>query len=155
MELKLPLLLASRQDLIHVHRELRMFLDAVTQSILKHESPIKYPGISATLRALAAENQIDLRNETACKNLLTKLDELKRKAPVVHVSFPTDPQAEIVEKLINWFRQEVDPHIIMQIGSQPTIAAGIILRTPNRQFDFSLRKHLYENRGKLKEAFEA
>jgi len=40
------------------------------------------------------------------------------------------------------------------VGLQPTIAAGIVLRTPNHQFDFSLRQHLYKNRAKLREALE-
>jgi len=154
VELKLPIILASRQDITHVHRELRVFLDLVSQSILRHDNPVQYPGISATLRALATENQVDLRNEAACKELLGRLEKLKNEAPTLHLSFPIDPSAEVMKKLIVWFRQEIDPRIVIQIGLQPTIAAGIVLRTPNHQFDFSLRQHLYRNREKLKEALE-
>lgn len=154
MELKLPVILASRQDLAHVHRELRVFLDMVMQSVMRHDNPIQYPGISTTLRALATENQVDLRDETACKELLVKLEKLKNDAPTLHISFPIDPSAEVVQKLIVWLRKEIDPRIIIQVGLQPTIAAGIVLRTPNHQFDFSLRQHLYKNRAKLREALE-
>lgn len=154
MELKLPLSLASRQDLTHVHRELRVFLDMVTQSILRHDNPIQYPSISVTLRALATENQLDLRDEETCKRLLAELDKLKIDAPMLHISFPIDPSAEVIKRLITWLREEIDPRIIIQIGLQPTIAAGIVLRTPNHQFDFSLRQHLYKNRAKLREALE-
>lgn len=151
MELRLPTILASRQDITHVHRELRVFTDLVMQSIMRHDNPVQYPGISSTLRALATENQIDLRDEAACKILLTELEKLKNSAPTLHISFPVDPSSEVIQKLIIWFRTEVDPRIVIQIGLQPTIAAGIVLRTPNQQFDFSLRQHLYRNRDKLKE----
>lgn len=152
MELKLPTILASKQDITHVHRELRVFTDLVMQSVMRHDNPIQYPPISATLRALATENQIDLRNEDACQQLLADLETLNKEAPTVHISFPIDPSPEVIQKLITWLRKEVDPRIVIQIGLQPTIAAGIVMRTPNHQFDFSLRQHLYRNRDKLKEA---
>lgn len=151
MELKLPIILASKQDITHVHRELRVFLDLVMQSIMRHDNPVQYPAISATLRALAVENQVDLRSEEACKQLLLQLEAIKANALSVHISFPVDPPAEVTQKLVAWLRKEVDPRIVIQVGLQPTIAAGIVLRTPNRQFDFSLRQHLYRNRNKLKE----
>ncbi len=155
MELKLPLILASKQDITHVHRELSVFLDMIMQSIMRHENPIKYPAISATLRALAVENQVDLRDQEACQKLLAQLDKLKQEAPAVHISFPVDPSPEVVQKLVQWLRKEVDPRIVIQIGLQPSIAAGIVMRTPNHQFDFSLRQHLYRNRSKLMEVLNA
>lgn len=155
MELKLPSILASKQDITHVHRELRVFADLVMQSIMRHDKPIKYPPISATLRALAVENQLDLRDEQVCKKLLASLEDLKHHAPIIHISFPTDPSPEVVQRLVVWLRKEVAPNIVIQIGLQPTIAAGIVMRTPNHYFDFSLRRHLYNNRGKLMEALKA
>lgn len=152
MELKLPIILASRQDITHVHRELRSFTDNIMQSIMRHDNPVKYPAISANLRALAIENQIDLRDEEACQRLLTDLEKLKDEALSVHISFPVDPSPEVTQKLVAWLRKEVDPRIVIQVGLQPSIAAGIVMRTPNHQFDFSLRQHLYRNRAKLKEA---
>jgi F0F1-type ATP synthase delta subunit len=155
VELKLPIILASKQDITHVHRELRVFSDLVMQSIMRHDNPIKYPAISATLRALAVENQLDLRSEEICKQLLAYLENLKHHAPTVHISFPSDPSPEVVQKLVMWLRSEVDPRIVIQVGLQPTIAAGIVMRTPNHYFDFSLRKHFYKNRGKLMEVLKA
>lgn len=152
MDLKLPIILNSKQDITHVHRELRAFLDAVEQSIVRKDNPIQYPAITATLRAIATENKIDLRDQAACEKLLIELEELKEKAPSVHLSFPSDPTQEVMQKLIIWFRKEVNPRIIIQVGLQPSIAAGVVLRTPNKQFDFSLRQHLYRNRNLLREA---
>lgn len=143
------MLLATKQDLTRIHRELSVFIDLVMESVLRMDKPVKYPPISATLRAIASENQIDLREETASKKLLKDLEQLKKQAPVISISFPEDPAPEVVQKLISWFRQKIDNHILIQVGLQPTIAAGVVLRTKNHQYDFSLRRHLYKNRGKL------
>ena len=154
MDLKLPTVVASRRDVIRLHREVRTFIDIVTQSIMRHENPIKYPAISEQLRAIATANQVDLRDTKHTEKLLDLLEEVKEHAPSVHISFPTEPTADILEKLVAWFRTEVDPHAVIQVGLQPTIAAGVVVRTPNHQFDFSLRRHLYANRKKLGEALE-
>ncbi len=154
MELKLPTTIASRKDVIRLHREIRSFIDITTQSIMRHDNPVKYPPISEQLRALAVENQVDMRDPKNCEKLLTQVDNIKEHAPSVHISFPVEPSAEILEKLVVWFRKEVDPYVVIQVGLQPTIAAGVVVRTPNHQFDFSLRRHLYENRHKLGEALQ-
>jgi F0F1-type ATP synthase delta subunit len=152
MELNLPVLLNSKQDITHVHRELRTFIDNVQQSIIRKDNPVKYPPITATLRALALENKIDLRDQKSCEKLLADLDTLKTEAPSIHISFPADPSQEVLQKLIVWFRKEINPRLIVQVGLQPSIAAGIVLRTPNKHFDFSLRQHLYRSSNKLREA---
>jgi F0F1-type ATP synthase delta subunit len=154
MDLKIPEILASRQDITHVHRELRIFADMVDQSIMRHDDPIKYPPISDTLRSLAIDNQVDLRDPRACDKLLLQLEELKQGCPTVHISFPADPTRDVLQKLVVWFRKEINPQVFIQIGLQPTIAAGIVLRTPNKVFDFSLRQHLYKNRDKLIEVLK-
>lgn len=152
MDLKLPTSIASRKDIIRLHREIRSFVDTTTQSIMRHDNPVKYPPISEQLRALAIANQVDMRHPKNCEVLLEKLDYVKEHSPSVHISFPTEPTTDILERLVVWFRKEVDPYIVIQVGIQPTIAAGVVVRTPNRQFDFSLRRHLYENHHKLGEA---
>jgi F0F1-type ATP synthase delta subunit len=154
MELTLPTVIASRQDITNTHRELRLFDDAAMQSVMRHDNPVKYPPISAKLRGIVQQNQIDLRDEAARKKLLSALDALKSSAPTIHISFPNEPSAEVLQKLVTWLRKEIDPRIVIRVGMQPTIAAGVIVRTPNHQFDFSLRQHLQKNRGKLIEALK-
>ncbi len=154
MELKLPITLASKNDVSHLHRELRLFMDMSMQSAMRHDNPIKYPAITPMLRDLATLNQIDLRSEVACETLLAELASLKENIPVVHISFPRDPSVAVLQRLVEWFRREVDPRIVIQVGLQPTIAAGMVVRTPNKQYDFSLRRHLYNNQSKLMEALQ-
>lgn len=154
MDLKLSTSIASRQDILKLHRELRSFIDVVTQSVMRHDNPIKYPTISQNLHELAKTNQVDLRQTKNCEALLAQLEHIKDNAPSVHISFPSEPTPQILERLVTWFRKEIDPRVVIQVGLQPSIAAGVVLRTPNRQFDFSLRRHLYDNEQKLGEALQ-
>lgn len=151
MELTLPTVIASRQDITNVHRELRLFDDATMQSVMRHDNPVKYPPISAKLRGVVQQNQVDLRDDAARKKLLERLDVLKNMAPTIHISFPAEPSPEVLQKLVTWLRKEIDPRIVIRVGMQPTIAAGVIVRTPNQQFDFSLRQHLQKHKAKLTE----
>ena len=155
VELNLPTAISTRHDLAHVYRELRNFYDMMIQSVMRHENPVKYPPISDSLRQLAIANQLDLRDERTCEQLIEKLGQLKSNAPSIHISFPVEPSREALDKLIGWLRTEVDKSIVISVGLQPSIAVGIVVRTPNRQFDFSLRKHLENSREKLKEAISS
>lgn len=153
-DLKIPSILVSRQDLVKVHRELSSFVDTVNQSQLRHEKTIKYPEISEELKDLAVINQINLGNDASCKKLLAQLQELINSSSTLHVSFPSEPSKEVIDRLITWFREEINPHIFLIIGLQPSITAGIILRTTNKQFDFSLRSNLTKKEATLVEAIK-
>jgi F0F1-type ATP synthase delta subunit len=153
-KIKLPINVASKQDVTSIHRELTVYIDQITQSTIRDNADAALPPVSEGLKSLAAENKIDLRSEKDCAILHALLEEVKQLAPSVHISFSVEPSPEILQKIVAWFREKIDPQIIIQVGLQPTIAAGIVLRTPNKQFDFSLRSQLYKNRSKLIEALQ-
>ena len=54
-----------------------------------------------------------------------------------------------VAKIVAWLRTEIHPLILLEIGLQPTIAAGCVIRTTNKYFDYSIGRHLKRNRGQL------
>ena len=150
MELRLPLSLATKQDVALVHRELRDYIDyAVQLSIRKQQAD--QTSISSNLNEVIVLNQVDINDSKSAQKLLVAFDELLKKSLIFHMSFAVNPNHETVEKLIKWFRKEISPKIILSIGVQPTIAAGAVLKTQNRQYDFSLRKHLELSKPKLVE----
>jgi F0F1-type ATP synthase delta subunit len=57
-------------------------------------------------------------------------------------SFAAEPSARSFEPVLTWLRTNIHPQAMVQIGLQPAIAAGCVLRTPNRVFDMSLRSGL-------------
>ena len=74
---------------------------------------------------------------------------VKQNAPVLHISFATDPTAAFTVKIIIWLRTNILPYLLLKIGLEPRIAAGCIIRTPSKQYDFSLRRHFIDQRDQL------
>ncbi len=150
MELKLTDSIASKADVTRLYRELDLYCTQEIQHKIRKDKN-ETTAVSDQLKDFAVQNSIDLSNKKDCDLLLKALSVFKEKLVVIHISFPVEPNLNCVSKLVIWFRQNVDPNIVVQIGLQPSIAAGIIVRTPSKQFDFSLRRHLYEQSNKLQQ----
>jgi hypothetical protein len=152
--LSLPSILVSRQDIVEVRRELGVFIDSTMQSVLRHDNPVKYPAISAELQAVTSVNQVDLRSEAQCRKLLTDLEQLSNRAPVINFSFADEPPPEVLQKIVAWLRKEVNPEVVIKTGLNPTIAGGMIMQTPMHRYDLSLRRQLNNHRKDLIKAFK-
>lgn len=136
-------LLVSPSDLKRVRRELETLDDYLHQAGLRTGGKtVKMPSTSRTLEELAADTGINLLKKTDRDRLLKFLALLVEKAPVLHMSFASEPSTAFLNKLITWLRQNIHPQVVVSVGLQPTIAAGCVLRTQNRQFDLSLRSSL-------------
>jgi F0F1-type ATP synthase delta subunit len=61
---------------------------------------------------------------------------------VLHISFASEPTPKSVEPILEWMRNQIHPQTLLQVGLAPSIAAGCVLRTPNKFFDMSIRNHL-------------
>lgn len=149
----LPLSVITFIDLSRVGRELSSLDDFMLQaSIRKPGAPsAQLPRLSKLLEDTASVNKLNLLDEKDRKALINALSYIKEHAPKLHISFSAEPNARFVTKIADYIRKEINPLALIQIGLQPTIAAGCILRTPNKQFDLSLRQHLRNNRPLLVE----
>lgn len=154
MDLKLPNVVMTRSDLLRLTRELEAldhFLNG--QDITQEEAAL--PRTSKSLDAFLRENNMNVKDAIVRKTILEFLSFLKTSAPVVHMSFAKDPPANALAKLVNWFRVEVNPITLVDIGVQPNIAGGCMLRSGSKIFDFSLRKHLTTKKDLLRTSIAA
>lgn len=90
---------------------------------------------------------------TNLTELLTALNGLK--LTTVHLTMaalPSDPQRL---KLVEWFRSNCRPDLLVSFSADRTIGGGIIIRTPNRMFDLSFRQQLMAGQQKLPEIIRA
>ncbi len=143
MELKLSLSIASQADINRLLREIGAlddyFIAARTKS--KDDNSL-LPRITRLLTLLASDNQINLAVESQRTELKAKLQNVLKTAPVLHISFAADPDPRLTDAILDWLRANIHPYTLLVIGLQPSIAAGCVLRTPNKIFDMSLRDHL-------------
>lgn len=155
MELKLPLNVVSPVDINRLKREIEalddFFLSAAARTA---GTPVKPPRITFMLEQLARDNKHNLLDATHRSALKTGLEAANKNAPILHISFATEPSPRVTDVVLGWLRTNIHPQALLVIGLQPTIAAGLVLRTPNKIFDMSLRTHLQKQEGYLVKLIE-
>jgi F0F1-type ATP synthase delta subunit len=135
----------SQVDVARLIRELNGLDDFfVGVAARKAGTPMQPPRVGRLLEQLASDNQHNLMDEASRKELSAKLNNVLGKAPMLHISFAAEPSTRALETILTWLRQNIHQQVLLQVGLQPTIAAGCVLRTSNRLFDMSMRNHLKE-----------
>jgi hypothetical protein len=143
--LRLPASISAAPDLHRVRREMAMLDDYYEQAKLR-KMPLTLLKTSVHLAELVSENAVDLNDPRHRQRLLKFVDHIVADAPVIHISFATDPSPDFFIKIVEWFRISIHPQVLISVGVQPSIAAGCVLRTPNHYYDFSLRQHFTAHR---------
>lgn len=140
--LKVPALITSPTDVARLRREISAMHEYLAQQKLRPTGqPVALPPkVSLLLDELATSNKLNLLDIATRQNLIAFLSDIAKNAPVLHISFATDPPPAFLEKVVLWLRQNVHSSVLVQVGIQPTIAAGCVVRTTNKYFDLSLRR---------------
>lgn len=149
-QFKLPTTLVSPADINRILRELGGLNDFfISAAARKAGTPVKPPRITYLLEQLSQDNKYNLLEESQRLDMRTRLEQVSKLSPVLHISFAAEPPPRTVDALLSWFRQNIHPYLLLQIGLQPSIAAGCVLRTPNKIFDMSLRRYMDGQEGYL------
>ena len=153
-EITLPPLVSSPSDVLRLRREVEALDNYLQAQRLREPGmPMPHlPKLSRMLDEFAQTNKLNLLHHTARQELARYLDGLRADAPIIHISFASDPSSASLQKVVVWLRQNIRPDILVQVGLQPGIVAGCTVRTTNRYFDFSLRKHLENQKAFLVDA---
>jgi len=155
--LALPTLLFGVVEVRRVQRELEALEELVQQSALRNKADNQataVPQVSRLLNALATENHKDLLQAADRAELMVFLKNVIEHAPSLHISFATDPSAGFTAKIVAWLRVNVHPLVLVQLGLQPSIAAGCVVRTTNKVFDLSLRDAFTKQKSLLLQSLE-
>lgn len=131
----LPPQATGRTDINRLLRELEALEEAL---ITKDTKTGLSPKITSLLNQTALANGYRLLEQTHRQHIADQLIKIRDHAPTVHISFAAEPSPKVTETLLSWLRSNVHRYTLVQIGLQPAIAAGCVLRTPNKIFDMSL-----------------
>jgi hypothetical protein len=155
-QMRLPVLVFGIVEVRRLKRELEGLQDFVRQAELREPGKqASMPRVSRLLDALATDNNFQLLQGEHRDQLAKFLDVVEAEAPKIHISFAIDPSSAFTSKMVTWLRANVHPYLLLDVGLQPTIAAGCVVRTPNKVFDFSLREHFADASGLLMKSLEA
>ena len=144
----LPPLVVGLADIMRLKRELDGLYEYLHQAALRHtpETELKMPKTSRVLDELIKANKLDLLKREQYEQTLAELNAIEQKAPQIHLSFSADPSPAFTVRIVEWLRLNVHPGIMVQVGLQPTLAAGCVVRTTNKQFDLSIKHHFEASR---------
>jgi F0F1-type ATP synthase delta subunit len=156
MEFKLPLSIISQVDVARMLREINNLNDFFIQSKVRQSgTPMQIPKFSRLLDQIARENNYNLLEEKDRRDLAANLDQILGKAPLIHISFASEPSPKALEKILVWFRGSIHPQTLLQVGLQPNIAAGCVVRTQNKVFDMGLKEYLNQQQKYLVQLIDA
>ncbi len=147
-EVRLPSIAVGRTDIVRLQRELEALGDYLHQAALRKTAPseIKLPKTSRVLDEFISMNNFDPVHRADHDHAVRSLQTIVDHAPRLHISFSAEPSSAFLAKLVAWLRENIHPQVLVQVGLQPGIAAGCIVRTPNRQFDLSLGQSFQKKR---------
>lgn len=141
--LKLPLTVIGQQDVSRLVRELNSLNDFFVGAKARTTgTAMQLPKLTRMLDRLARDNGLNLLQESDRGRLQAGLQQILTKAPNLHISFAAEPSPKAVEKILEWLRQNIHSQTLLAVGLQPSIAAGCVLRSPNKVFDMSLSASL-------------
>jgi hypothetical protein len=150
--LVLPVGIVGRVDLGRLIREVEALDEFLRQASLREPgTSVKLPKTSRLMDEVIQVNKLNALLEPDRELLQQFLAVVRSKAPILHMSFSADPSPLFTQKLITWLRREIHPFVLLQVGMQPNIGAGCIVRTENQYFDFSLRQRFTDKRPLLAE----
>lgn len=136
----LPTQIVNRADIIHLLQELETHEQNLQEAKIRKTETV--PDVSKLLKEVAQFVGVDIVKSEDITKLKDWLKKTKQSAPVVHISFSSNPSGDFLQKITAWFRKEINPLTLLQVGIQPSIAAGCTVRTTSKYFDMSLRSHL-------------
>ena len=148
----LPPNVVSRTDVSHLVDEVERIDNALTTSLVHvrvGKQKQARPAFSQSLNDFLENNELSLDDAKMRRYVLKQLRLLKDKAPIVHVTFATPADYQSLQRLARWFRTSVSPAVLLEVGLQPELIAGVYVRTPNHVHDLSLRATLQEKKSVL------
>jgi hypothetical protein len=152
MAYELPSAVYSPQLLEAVVHDIETYLEwyreAKVQKKVGAKSTVAEPSHSAETEVVIKEW---LGGKDATVESIEELvDTLKNlNMPEVHVMLAALPNRAQRETIIDWLRNNTTPHLLVSFVADRNLGGGLVLRTPNRVFDFTWKQQLLNSRDKL------
>ncbi|MEO7904547.1 MAG: hypothetical protein ABIR91_01990 [Candidatus Saccharimonadales bacterium] len=154
----LPSSIVTKRDVSELANELERIDNDTTANAVRQKAGVSSqnePQFSAKLTDFTQLNELDLSKPSARSGLIVQLRQLKNIIPVIHMTFSTDVDLESLTQLTQWTRTSIHPQAVIEVGLQPSLIAGVYVRTPNKVHDLSMRSALQSGRKVLVQELEA
>lgn len=148
--MQLPLGVVGKMDAGRLVREAEALENFLRQAEIRTPgTALQMPKTSRLMDELINQNSLNPLHAPDRLRIKEFLQNVYHKAPIMHMSFAVDPSPMFTRKLMTVLRQEIHPHVLVQIGMQPDIGAGCLIRTDSMYFDLSLQNRFAQRREAL------
>ena len=151
MEFKLPPSIYSPSLVESVIYETGQYLDWYREARVHKKVGVKAaeePSFTAeTVQTIEAWFAGKTPTVSGIEELIVYLRQLT--PPVVHVTLAALPNHAQRASLVDWFRAQTNPEVLIAFVADRNLGGGVMVRTPNRVFDDSWRQRLVDGRDKL------
>lgn len=157
-EFLLPASIIDKQDAARLVEEMERIDSIMTSDKVRdrfRKNTTETPALSEQLSAFLELNHLTITESKVRTQLVKQLRTMKDTLPVVHMTFATDADPESLQHIVAWLRETVHPQAVVSVGLQPSLVAGVYLRTANHVFDLSIRGKLKAQRGALEKELGA
>ena len=154
----LPPNVVSRVDVSRLMNELETIDNAMTSGEVRAKTDgaqVVIPSPSNQLAAFLEANHLELTNSAQRSALVEQVRRLKDTVPIIHMTFAVEADPESLAQLAAWLRESIHPQAVIAVGLQPSLVAGVSVRTPNHIHDLSLRGKLDGSHDLLVKEMEA
>lgn len=125
-----------------------------TRAKVVANAPTDDPHLSALLSGVLKSSKVDTNDLTALEQLQTGLRFVRDKAPVAHILLSASPTKVLKRELVEWFRTQLHAQCLITFAMRSDIGGGFVLRIGSKQYDFSYRQRLLEDKHRLTEIFD-
>jgi hypothetical protein len=85
------------------------------------------------------------------ENLIAALEDFEAAAPRVTITLAAPPPGSLKQTITEWFRQNVDPNILVNFKFNGTILGGMVVSYGSHVHDWSFRRQVLSSRAKFPE----
>lgn len=147
-EYRLPSSVVTRADVSRLAAELEHVDGDMNSARLRGQNDA-VSSLSPALREFIDSNKLSLDNDKVRMEIIGAIRQIKDTAPIIHMTFATPADTESLGTLVDWLRTSVNPRAVIQTSLQPSLIAGVYIRTPNHVHDLSLKGKLKAGHGVL------
>lgn len=128
--------------------------EGVRTSVVGQEGAKKEVYLSAFLLGVFEEAGVASDDLAGLEKLQAMLQAVRDQAPVAHVVLTALPNRTLKRQLVEWFRKEVHQQALVTFSVRSDLGGGFLLRIGSKQYDFTFRGRLLDNKHRIAEIFD-
>ncbi len=156
---RLPVDLYSPDQLGAIILELRSYIaalhDALVRDQVAHTQNVAAPHTSALLMGVLRSANVSPTDQAEVEKVLKELEAIRSKAPAAHLMMAALPNRELKRRLVEWFRDEIHPYMLLTFATRTDIGGGVVIQAGSHIYNYSFREQILGHKNRISEIYNS